>query len=85
MRVEKSSINPLAALIDILPEVAKPLLEEDLSRISLMLNAGGIYCSTNSNILDCLRLLEDLQVLELEEINGITYYKKGSIKNETIS
>lgn len=65
MRIDPTNINPLADLMDILPEVAKPLLEEDLSRISLVLAAGGVYCQTHDEVIDALRILEELKAVEL--------------------
>jgi glycerol-3-phosphate responsive antiterminator len=72
MRIALTNINPLKDLIDILPEVAKPLLEEDLSRISLMLSAGGVICETEDEVVDALRLLEELKVVELSYLPNNT-------------
>jgi glycerol-3-phosphate responsive antiterminator len=72
MRIALTNINPLKDLIDILPEVAKPLLEEDLSRISLMLAAGGVICETEDEVVDALRLLEELKVVELSYLPNNT-------------
>lgn len=71
MLMQQSEYNPFNIILEYIPEVAEgPLTLEQLEMISGFLELGGIHCESPEEVVKCLFLMRDLNLLAIKEFKN---------------
>lgn len=82
-----NEFNSLPMILEIFPDrEPTPLTLLMVRGVQLALEAGDVFCNTFEDVLTCLRILKDMEILSIEEIkdssiDNYTYYKVGNLYN----
>lgn len=84
MKFTKSSYNPLQDILELFPlETPVFVTTFGLEQFNKLLKQGGVHCGSQPETLKCLKVLESLGVLEVQQAthNGSNYLKIGNKLN----
>lgn len=76
MRVEKSNINPLQDILNILSTELLPLQNKEVEKIVILLAKAGVLCESPSDLYKAFLILQEVGVVELGSINNIPTIRK---------
>ena len=84
MKIWPRRFNPIAAILQTIPNRTPQFLTvEQVTTVVGLLALGGIHCECNEDTLACLKLLHELELLEVEVIttNNTINIKVGNKYN----
>lgn len=84
MKFTESSYNPLAAILELFPlETPMFVTTFGFEQFNKLLKQGGVHCASQPELLQCLEVLESLNILEVEQVahSGSKYLKIGNKLN----
>lgn len=68
MKIEPNSHNPLKLVLEYLDTAGGKLLTQDvLDHVKAYLELGGVYCETEGEVMACLALMHNLEMINLIE------------------
>lgn len=85
MKVTTNSYNPLHSIIYSFPTTTETGLSYDeINTVKGLLSMGGVHCDTDDEVVDCLEILHELGVLNIERVrsNNKIYFKVTRKYNE---
>ena len=88
MKFTKSSYNPLAAILELFPlETPMFVTTFGFEQFNKLLKQGGVHCVSQPELIQCLEVLQQLGVLEVQQIahSGSKYLKIGNKLNGKVT
>lgn len=67
MKIQPNQYNPLKLVLEYLATAEGPVTQEVLEHVKRYLELGGVVCETEGEVLACLGLMHNLQMIELTE------------------
>ena len=77
MILQTNDYNPLAEIIKIVPEEESDLYQSTLDGVRKELFKAGVTCESDEDVIECLKLLSELDVVKLDmNVNRLTFKVK---------
>lgn len=77
MILQPNEYNPLAEIIKLIPEQEADLLQGTVDSVRKELFKAGITCESDTDVIECLKLLSELDIVKLDiNINRLTFKVK---------
>ena len=77
MILQPNDYNPLAEIIKLIPEQESDLLQGTVDNVRKELFKAGITCESDKDVIECLKLLSELDVVKLDmNVNRLTFKVK---------
>lgn len=71
MKTSTSTFNPLYQIINLFPvETDTGIGYDDIERVKNLLDVGGVHCESDHEVIDCLELLAELGVLNVDRVKS---------------
>lgn len=68
MKIEPTTHNPLRLVLDYLDTIGTGIVTQDvIDHVRSYLKFGGVYCETDGEVLACLALMHNLDMIDLIE------------------
>ena len=88
MQVQLNNYNPLQDILELFP-LRNPtyMTALGMDMFCVLLAQAGVHCGTQKEVMQCLYILRDMDVLELHEetINNTKYIKVGNKLNGKVT
>lgn len=71
MKTSTSTFNPLYQIINLFPvETDAGIGYDDIERVKNLLDIGGVHCESDHEVIDCLEILAELGVLNVDRVKS---------------